>query len=56
MSKLSAKWLPDIDLVLPIVSIVKEEWTKEKVEQLVSTLATSTTAAAFSVMERPGQP
>lgn len=55
MSKLSAKWLPDRDLVLPIVRIAKEEWTKEKFEQLASTIATSATVAALSVMERPGQ-
>ncbi|CAJ1806267.1 unnamed protein product [Sphenostylis stenocarpa] len=38
------------------LSITKEEWTKKKVEQLASTLATSATAAALPIMERPGQP
>jgi len=42
--------------LLPIVSIAKDEWTKIKVEQLASTLATSATAIALPVIERPGQP
>lgn len=41
---------------LPIVSIAKEEWTKMKVEQLASTLATSAVAMALAVMESPGHP
>jgi len=42
--------------LLPIVSIAKDEWTKIKVEQLASTLATSAIATALPVIERPGQP
>ena len=42
--------------IIPIVSIAKEEWTKKKVEQLASTLATSAAATALPAMERSGQP
>lgn len=38
------------------MSIAKDEWTKMKVEQLASTLATSAVAIALPVTERPGQP
>ena len=40
----------------PIVSIASEEWTKMKVEQLASTLATSAVARALAVTESPGHP
>ena len=56
MGILWAKWLPFKDLLLPIVSIGKEEWTKKKVEKLASTLTTSVTAVTLPVMQRPRQP
>lgn len=39
-----------------MVSIASEEWTKMKVEQLASTLASSAIPMALPVIERPGHP
>ena len=48
---------PNITIkILHIVSIPKEEWTKMKVEQLASTLASSAVTIAFAVTDRPGHP
>lgn len=39
-----------------MVSIAKDECTRTKVEQLASTLATSATAIALPVIDKPGHP